>query len=315
MIACSLGIMAYNEEANIGRLLEAALNQKLELCKLNQIIIVASGCSDRTVEIADSYVARDKRLQVIVQPERKGKASAINLFLEQAKGDVLILESGDTIPGSGCYEELVLPFLTPEVGMTGARPIPVNRTDCFMGCCVHFLWGLHHRLASDSPKLGELVAFRDVVSRIPEDTAVDEASIEELVTGAGYKLAYAPQSIVYNRGPETVSDFMKQRRRIANGHIHLKASKGYAPSTTGWFNTLSVVAAQLRKHIRRIIRLARRGRPDWLLLYLLRELKRACWVGGAIVLEITARLLGWYDFTVRHRNPISWEVIASTKRL
>ncbi len=307
--------MAYNEEANIGKLLEAALNQKLKLCKLNQIIIVASGCTDSTVEIANSYVARDKRIQVIVQSERKGKASAINLFLAQARGEVLILESGDTIPSSSCYEELALPFLTPEVGMTGARPIPVNRTNRFMGFCVHFLWGLHHRMASDSPKLGELVAFRKLADRIPEDTAVDEASIEALVTGAGYKLAYAPQAIVYNRGPETVSDFIKQRRRIANGHIHLKATKGYAPSTTGWLNTLKVLAVQFRKHISRITKLLRRGRPDWLLLYLLRELKRAGFACGAIALEITARLLGWYDFKLRRRNPVNWEVIATTKRL
>ncbi len=110
MIDCSLGIMAYNEEANIGKLLEAAFNQKLDKCRLNQIILVASGCTDKTVEVAETYTGRDKRLEIIVQPDRKGKASTINLFLEQARGDVFILESGDTIPSSGCYEELVLPF-------------------------------------------------------------------------------------------------------------------------------------------------------------------------------------------------------------
>jgi len=39
----SIGIMAYNEEANIGRLLEAVLNQKLIYGYLNEIIVVASG--------------------------------------------------------------------------------------------------------------------------------------------------------------------------------------------------------------------------------------------------------------------------------
>jgi cellulose synthase/poly-beta-1,6-N-acetylglucosamine synthase-like glycosyltransferase len=307
--------MAYNEEANIGQLLTAALNQKLRLCRLNQIIVVASGCTDRTVEIAQAYADSDKRLQVIIQPERRGKASAINLFLSQAKGEVLLVESGDTIPSSSCYEELVLPFLQPQVGMSGARPIPVNSTKCFMGFCAHFLWGLHHRLASEHPKLGELIAFRNLVRRIPEDTAVDEASIEQLVTSSGYRLAYAPQAVVYNKGPATLSDFIKQRRRIANGHLHLIKTKGYAPSTTSWRQTLKAVAAQAGRHMGRISRLARRGRPLRLLPYLLREVKRAWWAIGAIGLEVTARLLGWYDFYLRRRNPVNWEAIATTKRL
>jgi hypothetical protein len=254
-------------------------------------------------------------LQVIVQLERKGKASAINLFLEQAKGEVLLIESGDTIPSPGCYEELVLPFLSSEVGMTGAHPIPVNSTKNFMGFCVHFLWGLHHCLASQHPKLGELIAFRNLVRHIPEDTAVDEASIEQLVTSAGYKLAYAPHAVVYNKGPETLSDFIKQRRRIANGHLHLKQTKGYAPSTTSWSQTLKVLTTRLGQHIGRIIRLSKRARPIRLLLYLLRELKRAGWAIGAMGLEVVARLLGWYDFHIRHKNPVSWETIATTKRL
>lgn len=315
VIDCSLGIMAYNEEANIGKLLEAAFSQKLNKCRLTQIILVASGCTDKTVEIAETYTGRDSRLEIIVQPERKGKASAINLFLERARGEVFILESGDTIPSPGCYEELVLAFLDKQVGMSGAHPIPVNSTKCFMGVCVHFLWGLHHHLASNDPKLGELVAFRNLVRKIPEDTAVDEASIEELVTAAGYRLVYAPCAIVYNKGPETVSDFIKQRRRIANGHMHLEKTKGYTPSTTSWTHTLEAVVARFNRHTGRIIRLTRRGRLIRLPFYLLRKLRLACWTCGAIGLEVAARLLGWYDFHIRHKNPVSWEVIATTKRL
>jgi cellulose synthase/poly-beta-1,6-N-acetylglucosamine synthase-like glycosyltransferase len=307
--------MAYNEEANIGHLLAAALNQTLDKCRLKQIIVVASGCTDRTVEIAKGYAEEDKRVQVVIQPERQGKASAINLFLQQAKGDVFIVESGDTIPSESCYEELVLPFLDQQVGMTGARPVPVNNPHRFMGFCVHFLWGLHHCLASKHPKMGELIAFRNLVRQIPEDTAVDEASIEELVTRAGYRLCYAPQAVVYNKGPETLTDFIKQRRRIANGHMYLKQSKGYAPSTTSLSQTLRVIASRLSCHTGRIVRLAKRDKPARLLFYLLRELKRAMWAIGAIGLETIARLLGWYDLHVQHRNPVRWETIATTKRL
>ncbi len=47
-IRCSVGITAYNEEANIGRLLQAILDQRLYEVEICEIIVVASGCTDRT---------------------------------------------------------------------------------------------------------------------------------------------------------------------------------------------------------------------------------------------------------------------------
>ncbi len=51
IIRCSVGITAYNEEANIGRLLQALLDQQLSTVAISQIVVVASACTDRTEEI------------------------------------------------------------------------------------------------------------------------------------------------------------------------------------------------------------------------------------------------------------------------
>ena len=48
LLNVSLGIMAYNEEANIGQLLQAVLNQRFVTARLKEIFVVASGCTDRT---------------------------------------------------------------------------------------------------------------------------------------------------------------------------------------------------------------------------------------------------------------------------
>ena len=45
---CSIGIMAYNEEANIGNLLDALIGQRTDKCAIKEIYVVASGCLDRT---------------------------------------------------------------------------------------------------------------------------------------------------------------------------------------------------------------------------------------------------------------------------
>jgi len=321
--------MAYNEEANIARLLQAALEQKTRIARLREIIVVASGCTDRTADIAQEFATEYPQVKVFIQPERQGKAAAINLFLREATGEVVIVESGDTVPSRGAYEELVQPFLRPEVGMTGAHPVPVNDTRKFMGFCAHFLWGLHHLLAHKSPKLGEMIAFRRVVKEpkgdgacarvlvreIPEDTAVDEASIEALVHQAGLRLEYVPWAIVYNKGPETVADFLKQRRRIANGHLHLKHCRGYAPSTTSLGLIFSVVLQWASQRILRLFRLRQRKGGRYLGPYALRLARYFLWGLGAVALEAYGRLLGWYDFRIRQANPVKWEPALTTKQL
>ena len=119
------------------------------------------------------------------------------------------MESGDAIPHKDTVEKLVLPFADQNVGMTGTHPVPINPKDSFIGFAVHMLWGLHHQMALQSPKLGEMVAFRNVVRGIPKESAVDEASIEVEIRKSGYELRYVADAYITNKGPENIKDFFK----------------------------------------------------------------------------------------------------------
>ena len=117
-------------------------------------------------------------MRLISQERREGKASAINLFIGEARSPVLIMVSGDVLVKQGTIESLLAHFDDPAVGMVGGHPTPVNDEAAFLGHAVHLQWRLHDRIARRSPKLGEIVAFRNVVPSIPLDTAVDELSIQ-----------------------------------------------------------------------------------------------------------------------------------------
>jgi len=104
---CSVGITAYNEEANIGQLLQAMLDQRLYGVEISEIIVVASGCEDRTMDIAQEYMAKDPRVKLIVQECREGKTSAVNLFLQHARENICVLESGDTLPGEDSIDNWI----------------------------------------------------------------------------------------------------------------------------------------------------------------------------------------------------------------
>jgi cellulose synthase/poly-beta-1,6-N-acetylglucosamine synthase-like glycosyltransferase len=292
MIRCSIGIIAYNEEKNIRQILTAMENQELDAVSIEEIIVVSSNSTDRTDEIVQEYAKRNPKIRLIVQPERRGKSSAINLFLKEAKGDVLIIESADTIPAKDTVEKLVAPFKDKKIGMTGARPQPVNSPKSLIGFTVCMLWRLHHKMALISPKLGEMVAFRKIVKEIPEQSPVDEASIEAIIRAHGLDLKYIPDAIVYNKGPETVSDFIKQRRRIYAGHLWLQDNQHYT------------VVSQKSTLILRL------------------TLKESSWniandikILFTVFLEVTGRILGWIDYKILKKNPYKWDIAKTTKYL
>ena len=290
-IPCSIGVMAYNEEANIDGLLKALVSQRTAKVTLTEIVAVASGCTDRTESIVRDWAKRDARIRLIVQPRREGKASAINAFLPLAREKVVVLCSADLLPEADAIEELVAPFADPEVGMTAGRPVPVNDRATFMGIAAHLLWDLHHRINLRSFKAGEMVAFRKIFERIPYHTAVDEASVEPVIRGQGYKVRYVPTAVVRNKGPLTVADFLRQRRRIYAGHLALRDTLGYSVSTLSGWKILRVFLRYL----------------DW-------RPRPFLWSWGVAALEVYGRLLGRRDYKQR-RDQRGWEIATTTKDL
>jgi glycosyltransferase involved in cell wall biosynthesis len=89
-VTLSVVIITYNEEANIGCTLASV--QPLVCDGKGEIIVVDSGSTDRTVEIAKSYGAK-----VFVEPW-KGFAAQKNSALEKASGDwILSLDADEEV--------------------------------------------------------------------------------------------------------------------------------------------------------------------------------------------------------------------------
>ncbi len=288
----SIGICAYNEENNIANLIQSIQAQNLKNVRITEIVVVSSACSDNTDEIVRELQAKDPRIVLMQQTERRGKASAVNLFLYAARENICILVSADTMVPPESIERICAPFSDTTVGMTGGHPVPVNVPDHFMGFVSNLVWRLAHEVSLAQPKCGEFVAFRKVLEGIPENASVDEASIEATMKRRGYAIRYVPDAIVYNRGPSTVAEYVRQRRRIYAGHLHLRRSTGYRVASMNPFRLLRLVVASVK--------------PGWRSMF---------WTFGAVMLEIYSRLLASYDLYIRKQNHCVWDIVPSTKRL
>ena len=298
-LSVSVGVCAYNEEPNISNLLRALQSQKTKRISLDQVIVVSSGSIDKTDEIVELFQKNDSRIVLVREPERRGKASAVNLFLERARGDICVLESADTIPLENTIEELCLPFFDDTVGMVGGHPVPVDDPSTFIGFAVHFVWQLHHKVSLTTPKLGEIVAFRNMRELMRNTgssseafAAADETFIEAMVQARGYTVKYAPEACIRNKGPETLGDFVEQRKRNHLSHLNVKKMTGYTASTMKSLRLARIALSCIRFSLRAFV-----------------------WTVGAIALELWARLLASYDFYIRKKSPHIWHSIAATKDL
>jgi cellulose synthase/poly-beta-1,6-N-acetylglucosamine synthase-like glycosyltransferase len=282
-------VPAYNEENNIEKLLSGLLSQKTFHIDITKIIVVSSASTDKTDYLVEQFCIRDNRILLIKQKVREGKASAINAFLKLADEPIVVIQSADTIPQEDTIENLCLPMIhNPKVGMTGGAPFPVNDPNTFLGYIIHAWWWFHRNI----PRFGEIIAYRNILDRISHATAVDEAFIQAKIIQNGLKVVYVDTAIVLNKGAETISDLIKQRRRVYNGHARLHKGENIKIDNM----TKSSVKLLLFK-------------------YKIKNFKEFTWLLAGIFIEAYAQGLGWYDLKISKKNPFIWDTASSTKNL
>jgi glycosyltransferase involved in cell wall biosynthesis len=217
----TIGITAYNEEKNIGKLLNFLLEEKFNF-NLKEIIVVASGCTDRTVDIIKEFVK--KKIKLIAERKRRGKSSAINMILKKAKGDIIVFICADNLPKKDSINKLVKNFYKKDIGSVSGRPIPIEDKNTLFGYVSNLIWKLHHEACLKNPKIsGELFAIKNgIIKKIPYDIINDDGYITALVKKLSYKLIYEPAAITYMIGKNNLQTHIRRRRRIARGYIQLK---------------------------------------------------------------------------------------------
>jgi len=241
----AIGICAYNEENNIGRILRNLISQQ-NLPQDSKILVVCSGCTDRTPDIVKDFQKIDTRIELITESIRKGKAHALNRIFRMTRksADILVLVNADALPQRGSVELLVSRLTTSNAGAVFAQPVPFGGFSDFTYGIVRVIWRLHHIISLlQKPKLsGELCAIRaSCLREIPEPVGTDEPYIDLAIRKQGYEIVYVPEALVFIRCPTNIVDLLKQRKRNWVGHMQLQNSTGVKVSTTNFRNILQAV--------------------------------------------------------------------------
>ncbi|MBN1560385.1 glycosyltransferase [candidate division KSB1 bacterium] len=238
----SVVVAARNEQENIPQLLNALTQQSYPADRYEIIIV-----DDQSTDLTASMVARpdDERIQLLQTANRhqiiSHKKNAINLGIQKARGEIILLTDADCRPPAYWVEGIVRLF-TPDVGMViGFSPCELPRLSLPFG----------YLLALESLSLaaiaagtagwgvpatcnGRNLAYRKKVyqevggfAKIQNFISGDDDLMLKLVQRTRWHIryAYTPQLVVPTMLVRNIVQFAHQRLRHASKGFHYDPQK------------------------------------------------------------------------------------------
>lgn len=225
-ITLSVGISAYNEQANISNVITALLYQQEVNFELKEIIVVSDGSTDQTVDLIKSF--GDDRVRLVEHSERAGKAKRLNEITELFSGDILLLTDADVLPDDQLvFDKIATQFVqskSVDLVLTNVRPLPA--VTFFESAINNFFYAREDQLEHfdflstiHGARGAGLALSRKLAKEIvfPETLLIDDAFVYLYAMKQGFKAVAAKDAVIWFRSVQTVKDFRKQMMRYMKG--------------------------------------------------------------------------------------------------
>ncbi|HET7891905.1 MAG TPA: glycosyltransferase family 2 protein [Candidatus Sulfotelmatobacter sp.] len=207
----SVVIITFNEEANIGRTLESV--RPLLADGKGEVIVVDSGSTDRTVEIAKSFGAK-----VFVE-EWKGYAAQKNSAIDKATGDWILSLDADEEVSDGMRELLSQYILGKHEGGYAGIGMVFARKNYFLG-----RWIKHGGFYPDC----KLRMFWRGLGRFEERAVHEDIRMVEgceIYDPSYHYVMRSPIEIIHHSYP-TLSDYIEHMNRYSSLGAEMVVAKG-----------------------------------------------------------------------------------------
>lgn len=220
--AVSLIIPAYNEEAVIKEKLENALALDYPKERM-EIIVVADGSTDRTVEIVQSFA--DRGVQLLFQPERRGKIAAMNRAVPYAKGEILVFSDANAMMEPKSLKILVRNFADVNVGcVSGEKRVRADQRVQAQGESAYWRYESAIKRAESLVNttigaVGEFFAIRrDLYRPLREDSIIEDFVLSMQLVMDGWRVIYEPEAVAWEEAsPSLRAEWERRARNCAGG--------------------------------------------------------------------------------------------------
>jgi cellulose synthase/poly-beta-1,6-N-acetylglucosamine synthase-like glycosyltransferase len=233
-------INCWDEPSSIGRAIKCIADQEYSGIPTNFELIQVTPDEitlDAGQKVADELKLGNKYIQV--RDPLKGKPYALNMALQHATGDIVIMTDGDVYFGKGSVAALLEPFENEEIGGVTGCEYSQDDKSTMMKYFGHLLASAadHNRrlLTQDVPNRtyriskenivpmsGRCYATRNFHIEIPASALAEDGYMSAQIMLKGYKSAYQPAATAFAKYPLTVKDFIKQKARSLGGFPQLE---------------------------------------------------------------------------------------------
>jgi len=222
----SVIVPTYNESDVIGFKLENL--DKIDYPKtLTQIIVVDSDSEDDTVAIVNDFVKYhpETSIKVLVENERKGKSSALNLALKHCEGDVVIVSDADCFWPSDILRRS-LPFLgDPRVGAISGPKVLLNPCQSWSTRTEGVYLDSMNLMKLGESKIGSTLFFeggfsaykRELLKSFdPYNTGSDDCGTIIALAEKNFRAIFVPEARFYTTFPTVWKEKVGLKMRRAN---------------------------------------------------------------------------------------------------
>lgn len=219
-------VPAFNEEKVIARTIDALIDTDYPH---KEIIVIDDGSSDQTLHIAQRYKEKIK----ILHKENGGKATALNLGMAYAKGEIIVIVDADTIIGRHSLKQIIKGFGAEKNVAAVAGNIKVRNATNWITTCqsLEYITGIQIvRRAFDifgtiTIVPGALGAYKrkilEEAGGYHKDTIVEDFDATIKILKSGLITQGSTSATAYTEAPNTIKDFIKQRQRWYRGNIQV----------------------------------------------------------------------------------------------
>ena len=217
----TIGIPAYNEEQNIGHLLDCLINQDKANFQLDKIIVSSDNSNDDTVKISKKY--KHGKVKVIDNKVRLGQAGRQNQIISQTSSDILVLLNSDIlIEGDDYIWKLIQPIVENGADLTSSN-LKAMPPKSFVGKMLNITLDLRNSIY-EKHKSGQNIytchgAARSFSRKFYKKFVFESSTAEDAFSylfciSSGHKYQYVSSAVAYIRWPETLKDHYNQSLRF-----------------------------------------------------------------------------------------------------
>ena len=236
-------VPAYDE----AKVIAASVRALLDCDYANlEVIVVDDGSNDDTADLVDRLATFEPRVRCL-RKANGGKASAANLGMRHARGEIVVAVDADTVVAPDAIRRMVAHFADRRVtAVCGNVEVGNVRSLLTAFQAIEYVTSQNFdRRAFQALNCigvvpGALGAWRrDAVLEVGgygDDTLVEDADLTLCILRAGGVIAYEPRAIGRTEAPETLGALWKQRFRWTYGTYQCLAKhrRSLFRGTLGW---------------------------------------------------------------------------------